>query len=166
MELITRRMFPEVLYMAITKEYLDSISFEIAKQKYYNANKVNAKLEEIKAEALELIAENERLRAELAEIGSTKDGIAELMISTQATAAEMLDKARAEAESIVAAAHSEAETLVMEKRFDTQAASLGLSQKQIEAIDKLNKQLDDFNVSQATQIFRIKQALMSLAIDK
>ena len=34
--------------MAITTEYLDSIRFEIAKQKYYNANKVNAKMEEIK----------------------------------------------------------------------------------------------------------------------
>lgn len=152
--------------MAITKEYLDSISFEIAKQKYYNANKVNTKLEEIKSEAMELIAENERLCAELAEIGSTKEKIAELMISTQETAAEMLDKAKAEAESIVAQARSEAEMLVMEKRFDSQAESLGLSQKQIEAIDKLNKQLDDFNVAQATQIFRIKQALMRLAIDK
>ena len=31
--------------MAITTEYLDSIRFEIAKQKYYNANKVNANLQ-------------------------------------------------------------------------------------------------------------------------
>ena len=34
------------------------------------------------------------------------------------------------------------------------------------SIDKLNKQLDDFNVAQATQIFRIKQALMGIALDK
>ena len=59
--------------MAITTEYLDSISFDIAKQKYYNANKVNAKMEEIKAAVSELIAENELLRAELVEIGSTKE---------------------------------------------------------------------------------------------
>ena len=55
--------------MAITTEYLDSIRFEIAKQKYYNANKVNAKMEEIKSAVAELITENELLRAELVEIG-------------------------------------------------------------------------------------------------
>lgn len=152
--------------MAITTEYLDSISFEIAKQKYYNANKVNAKMEEIKAAVAELIAENEQLRAELAEIGSTKEKIAELMISTQATAEEMLNKAGAEAEQILAEARRQAESLTAEKRFKEQAASLGLSPRQIEAIDKLNKQLDDFNVAQATQIFRIKQALMSIATEK
>ena len=152
--------------MAITTEYLDSISFEIAKQKYYNANKVNAKMEEIKAAVAELIAENEQLRAELADIGSTKEKIAELMISTQATAEEMLNKAGAEAEQILAEARRQAESLTAEKRFNEQAASLGLSPRQIEAIDKLNKQLDDFNVAQATQIFRIKQALMSIATEK
>ena len=47
--------------MAITTEYLDSIRFEIAKQKYYNANKVNAKMEEIKSAVAELITENELL---------------------------------------------------------------------------------------------------------
>ena len=152
--------------MAITTEYLDSISFDIAKQKYYNANKVNAKMEEIKAAVAELIAENEQLRAELADIGSTKEKIAELMISTQATAEEMLNKAGAEAEQILAEARRQAESLTAEKRFKEQAASLGLSPRQIEAIDKLNKQLDDFNVAQATQIFRIKQALMSIATEK
>lgn len=152
--------------MAITAEYLDSISFEIAKQKYYNANKVNAKMEEIKSAVAELIAENEMLRAELVEMGSTKERIAELMISTQAAADKMLAEAKAEAEQIITDAKSQAESIELERSFQTQAASLGLSQKQIEAIEKLNKQLDDFNVAQATQIFRLKQALMSLAIDK
>ena len=41
--------------MAITKEYLDSIRFEIAKQKYYNAGKVDAKLDELKQEVLTLL---------------------------------------------------------------------------------------------------------------
>ena len=152
--------------MAITTEYLDSIRFEIAKQKYYNANKVNAKMEEIKSAVAELITENELLRAELVEIGSTKEKIAELMISTQATAEEMLDKARREAEQIVAEARCQAVSIKAERSAGTQAGSAGLSPRQLEAIDRLNKQLDDFNVAQATQIFRIKQALMSLATDK
>ena len=129
-------------------------------------SKVNAKMEEIKAAVAELIAENEQLRAELADIGSTKEKIAELMISTQATVEEMLNKAGAEAEQILAEARRQAESLTAENRFKEQAASLGLSPRQIEAIDKLNKQLDDFNVAQATQIFRIKQALMSIATEK
>lgn len=152
--------------MAITTEYLDSIRFEIAKQKYYNANKVNAKMEEIKSAVAELITENELLRAELVEIGSTKEKIAELMISTQATAEEMLDKARREAEQIVAEARCQAVSIKAERGAGTQDGSVGLSPRQLEAIDRLNKQLDDFNVAQATQIFRIKQALMSLATDK
>lgn len=152
--------------MAITTEYLDSIRFEIAKQKYYNANKVNAKMEEIKSAVAELITENELLRAELVEIGSTKEKIAELMISTQATAEEMLDKARREAEQIVAEARCQAVSIKAERGAGTQDGSAGLSPRQLEAIDRLNKQLDDFNVAQATQIFRIKQALMSLATDK
>ena len=128
--------------MAITTEYLDSISFDIAKQKYYNANKVNAKMEEIKA------------------------AVAELMISTQATAEEMLDKARREAEQIVAEARCRAISIEAERSTEGQTSFLGLSQRQLEAIDRLNKQLDDFNVAQATQIFRLKQALVSLATDK
>ena len=152
--------------MAITTEYLDSIRFEIAKQKYYNANKVNAKMEEIKSAVAELITENELLRAELVEIGSTKEKIAELMISTQATAEEMLDKARREAEQIVAEARCQAVSIKAERGAGTQDGSDGLIPRQLEAIDRLNKQLDDFNVAQATQIFRIKQALMSLATDK
>ena len=31
--------------MAVTMEFLDGISFDIAKQKYYNANKVDAKMQ-------------------------------------------------------------------------------------------------------------------------
>lgn len=152
--------------MAITTEYLDSISFEIAKQKYYNANKVNAKMDEIKTGVAELIRENELLRAELVEIGSTKEKIAELMISAQATVEEMLDKARREAERIVSEARSQAISITAEKSGGAQEGPAGLSRSQLEAIDRLNKQLDDFNVAQATQIFRIKQALISLATEK
>ena len=78
----------------------------------------------------------------------------------------MLDKARREAEQIVAEARCRAISIEAEKSAEGQTSSLGLSQRQLEAIDRLNKQLDDFNVAQATQIFRLKQALISLATDK
>ena len=34
--------------MSVTMEFFDGITFDIAKQKYYNANKVDARMEEIK----------------------------------------------------------------------------------------------------------------------
>ena len=41
-------------------EFFDGITFDIAKQKYYNANKVDARMAEIKAAFAELIEENKR----------------------------------------------------------------------------------------------------------
>ena len=61
--------------MAITKEYLDSIRFDIAKQKYYNAGKVDAKLDELKQEVLTLLDENVRLRKAADDVKSAKDEI-------------------------------------------------------------------------------------------
>ena len=65
--------------MAITKEYLDSIRFDIAKQKYYNAGKVDAKLDELKQEVLTLLDENVRLRKAADDVKSAKDEILSLI---------------------------------------------------------------------------------------
>ena len=127
--------------MSVTMEFFDGITFDIAKQKYYNANKVDARMEEIKAAFAELIEENNELRRQ---------------INANAKAEEIINKAKLDADGIV----------VSRKASDGGEKTLGLTQNQLAAIDKLNKQLDDFNVAQATQIFRIKQALMGIALDK
>lgn len=153
--------------MSVTMEFFDGITFDIAKQKYYNANKVDARMEEIKAAFAELIEENNELRRQINDVGLSKERVAELIIGAQAKADEMIKDANAKAEEIINKAKLDADGIVVSRKAsDGGEKTLGLTQNQLAAIDKLNKQLDDFNVAQATQIFRIKQALMGIALDK
>lgn len=153
--------------MSVTMEFFDGITFDIAKQKYYNANKVDARMEEIKAAFAELIEENNELRRQINDVGLSKERVAELIMGAQAKADEMIKDANAKAEEIINKAKLDADGIVViRKASDGGEKTLGLTQNQLAAIDKLNKQLDDFNVAQATQIFRIKQALMGIALDK
>lgn len=153
--------------MSVTMEFFDGIKFDIAKQKYYNANKVDARMEEIKAAFAELIEENNELRRQINDVGLSKERVAELIMGAQAKADEMIKDANAKAEEIINKAKLDADGIVVSRKAsDGGEKTLGLTQNQLAAIDKLNKQLDDFNVAQATQIFRIKQALMGIALDK
>ena len=153
--------------MSVTMEFFDGITFDIAKQKYYNANKVDARMEEIKAAFAELIEENNELRRQINDVGLSKERVAELIMGAQAKADEMIKDANAKAEEIINKAKLDADGIVISRKAsDGGEKTLGLTQNQLAAIDKLNKQLDDFNVAQATQIFRIKQALMGIALDK
>ena len=148
-------------------EFFDGITFDIAKQKYYNANKVDARMVEIKAAFAELIEENNELRRQINDVGLSKERVAELIMGAQAKADEMIKDANAKAEEIINKAKLDADGIVVSRKAsDGGEKTLGLTQNQLAAIDKLNKQLDDFNVAQATQIFRIKQALMGIALDK
>ena len=152
--------------MSVTMEFFDGINFDIAKQKYYNANKVDAKMAEIKAAFAQLIDENNELRRQIDDIGLSKERVAELIMGAQAKADEMIKEANAKAEEIINKAKLDADGIVVSHKAADGGQALGLTQNQLAAIDKLNKQLDDFNVAQATQIFRIKQALMGIALDK
>ena len=153
--------------MSVTMEFFDGITFDIAKQKYYNANKVDARMEEIKAAFAELIEENNELRRQINDVGLSKERVAELIMGAQAKADDMIKDANAKAEEIISKAKLDADGIVVSRKAsDGGEKTLGLTQNQLAAIDKLNKQLDDFNVAQATQIFRIKQALMGIALDK
>ena len=148
-------------------EFFDGITFDIAKQKYYNANKFDARMAEIKAAFAELIEENNELRRQINDVGLSKERVAELIMGAQAKADEMIKDANAKAEEIINKAKLDADGIVVSRKAsDGGEKTLGLTQNQLAAIDKLNKQLDDFNVAQATQIFRIKQALMGIALDK
>ena len=181
--------------MAITKEYLDSIRFDIAKQKYYNAGKVDAKLDELKQEVLTLLDENVKLRKAADDVKSAKDEIGGAVINAQtqakaaveqaeAEAARLIKKAESDAEAITADAKAQADKILADAKFQasllleqakSSAEKLGapaqtnpesFSLRQLEAIDKINKQLDELNVMHATQIFRLKQALMTMATEK
>ena len=124
-------------------------------------------MEEIKAAFAELIEENNELRRQINDVGLSKERVAELIMGAQAKADEMIKDANAKAEEIISKAKLDADGIVVSRKAsDGGEKTLGLTQNQLAAIDKLNKQLDDFNVAQATQIFRIKQALMGIALDK
>ena len=66
--------------MSVTMEFFDGITFDIAKQKYYNANKVDARMAEIKAAFAELIEENNELRRQINDVGLSKERVAELIM--------------------------------------------------------------------------------------
>ena len=83
--------------MSVTMEFFDGITFDIAKQKYYNANKVDARMEEIKAAFAELIEENNELRRQINDVGLSKERVAELIMGAQAKADEMIKDANAKA---------------------------------------------------------------------
>ncbi len=51
--------------MALDEAYFNSINIDVAKKKYYNVNKVEAVLADIRREAAAMNEENARLRREV-----------------------------------------------------------------------------------------------------
>ena len=88
--------------MALDQEYFDSIQIDVVKKKYYNANKVNALLADIRAQAQALELENQALRAQLGEFSQRKDEIGDTLLTAQAAARDIIGKAQAQAARIVA----------------------------------------------------------------
>lgn len=164
--------------MELTKEYVESISFDIAKQKYYNAHKVDDKLNELKPMILELIDENERLRNELASLDTAvTDARAQAQReaeSVKAEAQEFSDKAKAYAEQIIAEAQREADGLIVKAK--TKAAAISpvkedgtiggsLSVHQLDEIDRINKQLEELDRAHSMQIMKLRKAIIEMATD-
>ncbi len=94
--------------MALDSEYFDGISIDLVKKKYYNAGKVNALLEDIRARAQGLLEENQSLRQELEELRCSRDDIGEVLLAAQTQARQILARARDEADRIVRDAESRA----------------------------------------------------------
>ena len=152
--------------MSITIEELDNLGFEIVKQKYYNANKVNAKMEELKAAVRELIEENAKLKAAAVEESAEVSAAGEELVKSAHKVADMtIREAEAKAERIVGAAQTEAKRILDEAKTAPAAPVEGkLTAAQLDIINELNRQLDSLSTSQATQIFKLKQQLMNIAI--
>lgn len=137
--------------MALDKEYFDSINIDVVKKKYYNANKVNALLEDIRNQAEELSEENALLKAQLREICQHKDQIGDTLLTAQATARDIVDKARVQAAQIVAEARQKREEL-LSGTVDPQEYAAGcvervfdkLRLQQLENIEKLNGLWQEF----------------------
>lgn len=152
--------------MAITREFLDGIAFDTVKQKYYNANRVNACLDELIAGARELLEENERLKSANAEVEAARAEIGDTLLSAKQIAAAIVREANEEAQRVLDDANEEANRLLISAEEQRCMTKSPLSESQLKAIEAFNAQLDALNVSQATQIFRLKQAILKIAADE
>lgn len=177
--------------MELTREYVESISFEIAKQKYYNSHKVDAVMDELRPAVLALIEENGRLRAQIGETERMKLELAEAQKNAQALADssaaaereaaqaraeadDYVEKARVWADSMIADAQHKADGILDAARKTAAAisplrpdGSVGgaLSEEQLDAIAEISDQLEELSRSQATQIMQLRRKLMTMATD-
>lgn len=139
--------------MPITIQDLDNLEFEVVKQKYYNANKVNAKLDEIKAGVRELIEENEKLKkgaAENAKKSKADDAEAKaaaegLIASAEKFAEATLSDAQAKAATILDAAQFEAKRIMDGAKGDGKLPKnySGKIEEIADQLEKLQKQLKE-----------------------
>ena len=97
--------------MALDKAYFDAVHIDVVK-KYYNANKVNALLEDIRGQAEALEAENGALKAQLGEISRRRDEIGDTLLTAQAAARDIIGKAKTQAGRILADAQSQREEIL------------------------------------------------------
>ena len=110
--------------MAEILDYFDQINIDVAKRKYYNVNKVNSVLEELRALAVDLVDENERQRQELMQLRSelgqkTAD---KMLLSMQHLYRETLNKAHSRADGIVQEAEAHCENLEQESKAQRENA--------------------------------------------
>ena len=115
--------------MAEILDYFDQINIDVAKRKYYNVNKVNSVLKELRALAVELVDENERQKQELMQLRSelgqrTADRMQseELLTSMQSLYRETLTKAHSRADGLVREAEAQCEKMEQESRAQRENA--------------------------------------------
>ena len=137
--------------MALDKAYFDAVHIDVVKKKYYNANKVNALLEDIRGQAEALEAENGALKAQLGELIQRRDEIGDTLLTAQAAARDIIGKAKVQAGRILADAQRQREEILsgaadqqeyavacVERAFDQ------LKRQQQENIDALNGLWQEF----------------------
>ena len=134
--------------MALDQAYFDAISIDLVKKKYYNANKVEAVLEDIKRQALLLNRENELLGRQLYALHGQKDEIGDTLLSAKTIAQQIIADAQAQADKILAEAKrqsrdmtAEAERSSREAREEAEALRRELPQRMGELEQRLRVQL-------------------------
>lgn len=102
--------------MALDQAYFDGIHIDVAKKKYYNANKVEAVLEDIRGQALALQAENDQLRRQMEELRGSKDVIGDALVSAKTIAQQIIREAQEQADATLAGAREKADTILAEAK--------------------------------------------------
>ena len=147
--------------MAEILDYFDNINIDVAKRKYYNINKVNAVLEELRDMAVKLVDENEKqrqelesLRAELAQKSADSCQMQQLLTEMQELYRDTLDQAHQRADGIVQNAEAQSEKLKQEASEKT-----GLITEQIndcfEALQKREEENANLLKSRLQQILSV-----------
>ena len=141
----------EGMKMADLLEFLDSVSIDVVKRKYYNANKVNAVFEELREHAAALMQENEQLRhalnsqseeqqKSLKALESLQAAYREALSSAHARADEMLDSAAAESSAMRKKAEQRAENAARQVEECLNAVRVRAEQN----VEFINTQLQQF----------------------
>ena len=134
--------------MALDQAYFDAISIDLVKKKYYNANKVQAVLEDIRRQALLLNRENELLGRQLYALHGQKDEIGDALLSAKTIAQQIISDAQSQAEKILGEAKrlsremsAEAERNSREAREEAEAQRRELPRRLDELDQRLRVQL-------------------------
>lgn len=107
--------------MALDAEYFDSIYIDVVKKKYYNAGKVQAVFADIRRQAEELTAENERLRRQLSQVNDRKVELGDALLSAQTVYQEIVDRAKTRAAEITAAAEQQSAAILADARRQSES---------------------------------------------
>ncbi len=137
--------------MALDKEYFENIKIEVVKKKYYNAKKVEAVFDDIRRQAKELNAENERMRQALSALADRRVELGDAVLSAQGVYRGLVEKANERAEEIVAEARRRAEEITAEtqrqqdeavQRVETLFSTMKAQHE--EAIETINAEWQDY----------------------
>lgn len=105
--------------MSLNKEFFDNIQIELVKRKYYNADKIDALMAEIRREAQSMSEENSRLSQQLETLNAQKSEISEAVMSAQLICSDILQKANLRSEELISQAEAKAADMLV--RAQTQA---------------------------------------------
>ena len=137
--------------MALDQAYFDAIHIDVVKKKYYNANKVEAVLQDIRQQALALSEENALLHRQLALLSGRKNEIGDALLSAKTISQQMILDAQNQAEEIIAEAREQSEGLLAEaqRRQDyaveqVEACYSRMKEQHLACIEALNDDWRDF----------------------
>jgi cell division septum initiation protein DivIVA len=151
--------------MALDKEFFDSIHIDVVKKKYYNANKVNALLEDIRAQAEALEAENRTLRVSLGEVKEQKDDIGNTLLTAQATAKDIISKANKQAQEIVSGAEAQAKKMVDDAEEQRNALLCSITDQQEYAVACVERTFERLKKQQLENVENINRMWQEFLCD-
>ncbi len=137
--------------MALDKDYFDSIHIDIVKKKYYNANKVEAVLQDIRQQALALSEENALLRRQLETLNGQKNEIGDALLSAKTISQQIIMDAQERADEIIAQADERREEILAEaqRRQDyaverVEACCSRMKEQHLACVEAINAEWQDF----------------------